>query len=98
MSGSAPVLAVVLTGAGVVAAVLLGVWRIVRFEVGEVRRDLGGRIADLDARQAWPDGRYGDQNKSWSGWRGRPRTSWSGRVRALPPFELREFQQREQAR
>ncbi len=38
------------TGAGVVAAVLLGVWRIVRFEVGEVRRELGGRIAAMDAR------------------------------------------------
>ena len=36
-------IAVVLTGAGVVAAVLLGVWRIVRFEVGEVRREIAVR-------------------------------------------------------
>ena len=57
MSGGGDVLAIVATGAGVVAAVLLGVWRIVRFEVGEVRRDLAavdarltGQIGEVESR------------------------------------------------
>ena len=54
-------IAVVLTGVGVVAAVLLGVWRIVRVEVnavearlgaqiGDVRRDLTGQIGEVNRR------------------------------------------------
>ena len=44
---SAEVIAVVLTGVGVVAAVLLGVWRIVRVEVNAVEARLGAQIGDV---------------------------------------------------
>ena len=44
---SAEVIAVVLTGVGVVAAVLLGVWRIVRVEVNAVETRLGAQIGDV---------------------------------------------------
>ena len=57
------------------------------------------RIEQLrrDARRAWSESRYGDQNELERGAQ-TAENELDGKVRELPSTELREFQQREQAR
>ena len=57
------------------------------------------RIEQLrrDARQAWSEGRYGDQNELERGAQ-TAENELDRKVRELPSSELREFQEREQAR